>query len=296
MKQLIVITGATGNVGHEIAVRLLARGIPVRAIARTADKLAELAARGAEVRPASIEDAAAMETAFEGATAAFAMIPPNRSNEDQDGFATSIARNVAAGLRAAGVPRVVTLSSCGIDVGLERNHRLFEEVFDAVEGLHRVHLRPGLFMEAYLRQIPLIKKTGVNRGFWNPNLPLSTVAARDIGAVGAEHLATSDFEGRKLHYVLGPRDLTMTEATRILGRSVGIDNLEYVLETPDDVRTRMLKAGFSTNYIDHYIETRNAYNDAGAVSRQPRSPENTTPTTLEHYAETVFAPAYAAAG
>lgn len=295
MNQLIAITGATGNVGHEIAARLLARGIAVRAIARTPEKLSALAARGAETCAASLEDAASIRDALRGATAVFAMIPPNRANEDQDGFARAIASNVAAGIRAAAIPRVVTLSSCGIDVGLERNHRIFEEIFDAVPGLHRVHLRPGLFMESYLRQIPAIKRTREHRGFWRPHLPLSTVAAADIGAAGAELLADADFEGHRLRYVLGPRDLTMTEATRILGESVGLPDLAYVPETEAEVGARMRKAGFSENYVEHYIETRNAYNDAGRVSRQERSAENTTSTTLEAFAASVFAPAFAAA-
>ena len=38
-QRVIVVTGATGQVGHEVARRLLAAGHPVRAVARTADDL-----------------------------------------------------------------------------------------------------------------------------------------------------------------------------------------------------------------------------------------------------------------
>lgn len=294
LSELIAITGATGNVGHEIAARLLAAGRKVVAIARTASKLEELAKKGAEVRPGSLEDAASVKEALRGATAVFAMVPPNRSFDDQDGFARRIAENIATAIPGSNITRVVTLSSCGIDLGLESNHQIFESVFDAVPGLHRVHLRPGLFMEFFLRQIDLIKREGVNRSYLHPDFPLSMVAARDIGAAGAEHLLRGDFEGRTLHYLLGPRDLTMPQATTILGKSVGLPDLKFVPYTEEEIRKRMLGLGFSQNYVDHYVETRTIYNAAGQMSKQTRSPANSTPTTLEEFAEKVFAPAFRA--
>jgi uncharacterized protein YbjT (DUF2867 family) len=56
MANAYAITGATGNIGHIITEKLLAEGHKVRAIARTAEKLRALAAKGAETFPGSLED------------------------------------------------------------------------------------------------------------------------------------------------------------------------------------------------------------------------------------------------
>lgn len=53
-KNVIVVTGATGRVGHELAQRLLSAGQTVRAVARTAEKLKPLGARGADPTPADL--------------------------------------------------------------------------------------------------------------------------------------------------------------------------------------------------------------------------------------------------
>jgi len=54
MANAYAITGATGNIGHIITEKLLAEGHKVRAIARTAEKLRALAAKGAEIFPGSL--------------------------------------------------------------------------------------------------------------------------------------------------------------------------------------------------------------------------------------------------
>ncbi|MBC8069000.1 MAG: NAD(P)H-binding protein, partial [Deltaproteobacteria bacterium] len=55
---IITIMGATGNTGRAIANGLLASGKRVRAIGRNPDKLAELAALGAEIRTGDVADPA----------------------------------------------------------------------------------------------------------------------------------------------------------------------------------------------------------------------------------------------
>jgi len=56
MHHLVVVTGASGNVGGEVARRLLACNERVRAIGRDAGRLKPLADRGAEIATGSVED------------------------------------------------------------------------------------------------------------------------------------------------------------------------------------------------------------------------------------------------
>jgi NAD(P)H dehydrogenase (quinone) len=74
MATAVAITGATGNIGRALAERLLKRGVSVRAIGRTADRLRPLLARGAEAHVGDLRDPDFLARAFRGAGAVFAMI------------------------------------------------------------------------------------------------------------------------------------------------------------------------------------------------------------------------------
>ena len=111
---LYVVLGASGHVGGTIAERLLDAKKKVRVSARSADKLKGFAARGAEVVTGSIDDPAFLKRAFQGAGAAFVLLPPNlapgiRAWQDRTAAA------IGDALEAAKVARSVTLSSIGAD-------------------------------------------------------------------------------------------------------------------------------------------------------------------------------------
>ncbi len=117
------------------------------------------------------------------------------------------------------------------------------------------------------------------------------VATRDIAAASADALTGPGFQGRTARYVLGPRDHTMAEATRILGSPVGRPDLRYVEFPEAEARRGMLGAGLSASMADDLLEMYRALN-AGRIKGEPRSPGNTTATTLDEFARTVFAPAF----
>jgi len=71
----VAVLGATGAQGGPVVEALLAAGRPVRAVARSADKLAHLAARGIDTRAVDLADTAALTQAFEGVSGVFAHLP-----------------------------------------------------------------------------------------------------------------------------------------------------------------------------------------------------------------------------
>src|SRR5512146_3013703 len=149
MSHLVVVTGATGNVGGGLAERLLSSGVAVRAIARSGGKLAPLAERGAEAAAGSIEDAAFLASVFQGADAVFAMLPPNYAAQDARGYQRNVVGALRKALQEAKVPRVVSRSSIGADkpsgngpiAGL---HELEQEVHSL--DLFAIHVRGAYFM------------------------------------------------------------------------------------------------------------------------------------------------------
>ena len=82
---MITVMGATGQTGGATALRLLEAGEHVRALGRSADRLAELRDAGAEPFPVDASDASALTEAFRGADAAYVLLP--FAPEVPDGYA-----------------------------------------------------------------------------------------------------------------------------------------------------------------------------------------------------------------
>lgn len=295
---LITVTGATGKIGSALSEQLLENGVTVRAVARNADKLAALSARGAEARAGDVGDTAFLTEAFRGADGVFVLVPPLASVPDLRAAQREIVASLTEAIQSAGVSHVVALSSqggglpegTGPIVGLHD----MEESLKTVPGISVVALRPAFFMENLLTSIPLIKNAGINGSPAGADVELEMIATPDIAAAAAEYLANPTFTGYAVRDLLGPRAYTHREATAILGAAIGRPDLPYVEFPYDDFRQTILGFGFSPSVADAYIDLYRAYNEERIQRTVTRSAENTTPTTLEAFAREVFAPAYGA--
>lgn len=295
-KLTYVITGATGNIGHALAEKLLAEGYKVRALGRSAERLKPLADEGAEPFVGDLEDGDFLTRAFRGAKAIFAMIPPNPTAPDSRAYQNRISESLVAGVRQAGVSHVVTLSSVGAHLpegtgpiaGLYDN----EQRFDRLKGVNVLHVRPVFFMENLLSGVNIIKNMGVNGSPQAPDLPMPMIATKDIAAFITPLLERADFEGKSVKELLGSSDVTMVEATRVIGEVIGKPDLRYVQFTYADAQQALLGMGLSQSVADSYIEMYRSFNEGTVRSTEERSPANTTPTTLEEFVREVFAPAY----
>jgi uncharacterized protein YbjT (DUF2867 family) len=290
----VVVTGASGQVGRGVAERLLARGVAVRAVGRSTERLAGLSAKGAEPAVGSLEDAAFLAKAFAGARSVFAIVPPDYAAEDMQAKQGRIIDAMVGALRAAGAPPTVALSSQGAERSSGTGpivvvHR-FEQALAAAPGLPHAVLRPAYFMENHLGSLPVIRQHGVIGGTLSPDRPFPQVATRDIAGVAADLLAKSDFRGRQVVSLLGPRDYTMNEVAATLGRAISRPDLAYVRLEEKALKDGLVAAGFASAVAELFLELNRAI-DAG-LSDVVRSAENTTPTTLEQFAADTFAPAY----
>ena len=81
--EMHVILGASGNTGSIIANSLLSEGKKVRVVGRDAGRLQRFVDKGAEAFTANLSDAAALTKAFSHARAAYLLLPPAKSREDQ---------------------------------------------------------------------------------------------------------------------------------------------------------------------------------------------------------------------
>src|SRR5271168_1215593 len=287
-----VILGATGHTGSIVADFLLSKGQKVRVIGRDAGRLQRFVDKGAEAFTADLSDAAALTKAFSGARAAYLLLPPVKSRETQAHESDAIAKAV----KESGLHYAVHLSSYGAQVpentgplvGLHAS----EEKLNAISGLNVLHLRAGYFMENNLAAIGMIHRMGFFGNVLVPDLKLPMIATHDVGDYAAQRLLHLDFSGKQTRELLGERDLSMTEVTAVIARGIGKPDLRYEQFPYDQLQQALTQMGVPPKGAALYIEMYKAINAGVLVPLEPRSQENTTPTSIEEFVQDVFAAAY----
>ena len=293
---MYVVIGATGNTGRVVAEKLLAKGEKVRAVGRDAKRLEALKQKGAEAFLADATDAGALTKAFSGAKAVYAMIPPNISAPNVRDYQERVNDALAAAIEKSGVQYAVVLSSIGADkpdktgpvVGL---HNL-ENKIGAVAGVNALYLRAGYFMENTLPQVGVIQSFGNAAGPLRPDLPLAMIATRDIGAAAAEALLKLDFQGKRTRELQGARNVTYAEVAKTIGAAIGKPGLAYLQLPAAQLKPALTQMGMSSSMADLLLEMSESLNSGYMKPLEPRSPQNTTPTTLETFVAEYFVPAF----
>ena len=219
-KQVILVTGATGQQGGATARHLLANGWPVRALTRDLTKPASraLAEAGAEIVQGDFDNLASLERAAVGAYGMFSVQTPQ-------GFEGEVRHGkiVADSAKAAGVQHLV-YSSVG---GAERKTGIphFEskwviEQYIQQLALPATVLRPTYFMNNLNWQRPQILNGTFTAIGMDPDKPLQMIAAGDIGAVAALAFENpSEFLGQAVE--IAGDELTEQQIVELLAKVTG---------------------------------------------------------------------------
>ncbi|TNC49435.1 SDR family oxidoreductase [Rubellimicrobium rubrum] len=190
---MIVVTGATGQLGRRIVEALAARVGAGRVVASARDpgKAQELAALGVEVRHGDYEDPDSLKGAFAGASQVL-LVSSNARATGGDTLAQH--RRAIEAAREAGVGRVVYTSHMAAGPGSQfppaRDHAATEAML-AESGLRWTALRHGFYGTSGLMMI----QEGLGRGIVEAPAdgPVSWTAHDDLAAADAAILAE---EGR----------------------------------------------------------------------------------------------------
>jgi uncharacterized protein YbjT (DUF2867 family) len=284
------ITGATGNTGKPIAIGLLEKGHEVRIISRSSEKSKELTDMGAKLFQGDTAQVDLLKKAFDGVDAVYAMVPFNMHAPDYFAFQMKHVNAMAKALKASHVPYAVTLSSIGAHLkegsGVVQGLQKMEEAFNAIPGLHVMHLRASYFMENTLAQVGAIKHMGAMGSPVNGDMPFPIVATRDISEMALKFLTSLDFKGKNHEYVLGARDVTYHELAQVFGKAIDKPDLQYYSVSYEDGAKAMVQMGMGESVVDRLIEFTRALNEGRVLEDAKRTTENTTPTTIEDFAAT----------
>jgi NAD(P)H dehydrogenase (quinone) len=151
------VTAASGHLGHLAVEALLARGErDVVAVVRTPEKVADLAARGVEVRTADYDDRAALTRALQGVDRVLFV------SGSEPGVRVAQHTNVVEAAKAAGVGRIAYTGILRADVSgspLAPDHVATEELL-AASGVPFTVLRNSWYLENYTGQLDQYLRTG----------------------------------------------------------------------------------------------------------------------------------------
>ncbi len=293
---MYVVLGASGNTGRIVANNLLTRGQKVRVVGRNAAHLQSLVSKGAEPFVADVADANALAKAFQQADSAYVMIPPNVTSNDPLGYANRVGDAIASAVQSGGTKNVVALSSVGAElpsgtgpvVGL---HHL-EQKLNQINGANILYLRAAYFMENTLPQVGAIRQMGYSVGPLRPDLSLPMIATRDIATAAADSLLHPAFRGKQVRELQGQRDLTYPEVVAIIGKAIGKPDLKYIQLNDEQVQGALVQMGMSEQAARLLLEMTTTLNAGRMRPLEPRSPQNTTPTSYETFVAESFVPAY----
>ncbi|AMW30928.1 MULTISPECIES: SDR family oxidoreductase [Arthrospira] len=232
----LLIVGATGTLGRQIARRALDEGYQVRCLARSYKKAAFLKEWGAELVPGDLCDPETLKPALEGVKvvidAATARPTDSLSIKDVD-WKGKVALIQAA--KAAGVERFVFFSFLDAEkytqVPLLEIKRCTEK-FLAESGLKYTILRPCGFLQGLIGQfaIPILDGQSV----WVPGVssPIAYMDTQDIAKITIRALSVPEAEN-KTFPVVGSRAWTADEIIRLCERLSG--KQARVTRTPNSI-------------------------------------------------------------
>lgn len=246
---MILITGATGNVGREVVNLLLAGGKKVVAVTRHLATAAlpgsAIVVAGDPTRPQTLV------SELRGVEAVF--ISPRALGDATAGGATAELLKLAA---EQGAQRVVVVSAVTLEYG--GGYQRFADAFKAVEdaarasGLQWTILRCADFASNALAWAPQIRMAGMVRGVYG-DAATSTIHERDVAAVSALALMDANaVHAGRIYVLTGPQSLTQREKVCLIGEAIGRE-VPWVEIAPEQFRQVMLAQGLPEDVPDRVI-------------------------------------------
>ncbi|GAA4496620.1 SDR family oxidoreductase [Gluconacetobacter tumulicola] len=249
---MIVVTGATGQLGRTIVESLLGRRAPSEIVASVRDrsKASGLAARGVTVRTGDFSDRGSLEAAFRGADQVLIVSADKLGDE-----ALRLHHTAIEAACAAGVHRILYTSHMGARAGspfLPADQHAGTEADLAACGVSYTSLRHGFYVESCLHMI--------GDGLQNGELrtpedgPISWTARADLAEADAAILAGEGrWDGITPPLTAGEA-VTMAEIAAIASE-VFRREVRHTTVTDEEWRDTKIAAGMPAIYADMLLGT-----------------------------------------
>lgn len=257
---MIVLTGATGTVGSQVAEQLSKSGAKFRVVARNPEKAKK--DPNIEVVKGAFDDKASLEAAFKGATKAFFL-----TNSVPESVQWNT--NLVEAAKNAGVKHAVRLSVQGSNKGspvkLAQWHAQADEQLKNA-GFTWTILQPTYFMQNFLGSAATIKKDGALYGAAKEG-KIAAIHAHDIAAVAVKAL-TEDTHAGKTYLLTGNEPLSHAEFAARLGKHLG-KTVKYVDLTPEQFKGGLVSAGLADWYAQDFVTMHQFMAQGGMATVSP---------------------------
>lgn len=283
----LILTGSLGNVSKPLAEALVQQGHRVTIISHHPDKQAAIAALGATPAISSVTDADFLTHTIAQADAVYCMVPPNFTTPDSRAYYRAVGAAYAQAIRAAGVGRVVHLSTWGADLpsgtGLIVGSHDIEGILNELPNVAVTHLRAGYIYYNLLHYQGMIKEVGFMGATFGGDDLLPLVAPQDIAAAAAEELTRST--GPRVRYVASD-ERTPTEVARVLGAAIGRPDLQWITFTDEQDRAGLAQQQMPAPVIEKLLELNGAIHN-GSMWRgyAQHRPATLGEVKLAHFAQ-----------
>ncbi len=245
----LIVTGAGGHLGRRVIELLLAKPTGARIIAttRAPEKLADLAARGVEVRAADFDKPETLAAAFAGGDR---LLLISTDVVGQGNRRLNQHRNAIAAAQAAGIQHVVYTSLVnpepGTPITLAPDHHGTEQAL-AASTLDWTVLRNNVYAESLLGSLPRAVATGQ----WVAAAGDGRTAfvTREDCARAAAAALDADRAGRSVLDITGPAAVSHAEIAAIVGELAGRP-VTYVPVPADALATGLAQAGLPGFVVD----------------------------------------------
>jgi uncharacterized protein YbjT (DUF2867 family) len=208
MSHSILVTGASGNIGKQLAAQLTTQGVAYNTLSSKP--------QGGDVRTGDYADVQSLARAFEGIHSVFIVLPLVPQKKEY-------AKNVALAARQAGVKHLVRASGAGADVNAGFALPRMQGEVDAIlaeSGAATTFLRNAGFMQNYAMFLAPMIKGGMFYAATN-DAPQSIIDVRDIAAVAAKVLQAPSAHTNRAYTLTGGEALTDMQRVEILSRAIG---------------------------------------------------------------------------
>ena len=247
---VVLVTGASGHLGARAVETLLERGgAHVIAATRNPEKIAYLAARGAEIRRADFDDPNALKKAFKGVDR---LLLVSTDALDEPGKRLRQHRAAIAAAEKAGVRHVVYTSAPATAPGkVVMGDHFWTEQALASSKLGWTVLRNHLYADLLLGSLPqtiasgqYVTATGANG---------RNYVTRDDAARAAAGALLDAFDGQRILDVTGTAPLTGADIAAIASLLSG-KPVSHVAVSGADLKAGLLAAGLPRGLVEALVQ------------------------------------------
>jgi uncharacterized protein YbjT (DUF2867 family) len=271
---MILITGASGNVGREVLKQIAQTGAHVRAAFQSSSKAAARA--GVEITIVDYNQPDTLRAALKDVDRVFLVGPPTAE-------LPALERKVVDVIAQSEVQQLVKLSAMGgREATFPRQHAESEDyILDS--GVRYTFLRPNGFMQNIVNyNAPTISTQNAFYGTEGDGR-VSQIDIRDVAAVAVKVL-TEDGHVGKAYTLTGPESLNNTEIAQmvsdVLGRQIRFINLP-----PGELKQALLSAGIPEWNANALLDLQRLYREgkAAAVTRDAEEILGRKPTSFAKF-------------